>query len=237
MKAFVFAVCSILLLACGARAEEGAQDFRAVYSGENGAFEMTLEYSADGDLKGETKGQDMWLLRRDGVNYFVIPRDDDAVVLDTRIMSKLMKDVMPDNLPLGEAPQLEVVEAGETEINGRKGIGYRLVSAPPGRPFFLVMSNDESLAGLGDVMLAQVRSSVELNPMAGNSFDKVLQVMATGAPISYAGADLTSFEMIELDHSIFEFPSEPLDDVASRQLMIERRMMPSEKMELPSFDD
>jgi|GEM_PF-1191409 len=237
MKTFVLAVCSVLLFACGARAEGEPHDFRAVYSGGNGAFEMTLEYSADGDLKSETKGQDMWLLRRDGVNYFVIPREDGAAVLDTRIMSKLMRDVMPDNLPLGEAPQFEIVEAGETEINGRQGIGYRLASAPQGGPFFIVMSHDESLTRLGAAMLAQVRSSVELNPIAGNSFDNVLEIMATGAPISYAGADLTSLERVELDPSVFELPSEPLDEAASLQLMIERKMIPSEKIELPSFDD
>jgi hypothetical protein len=237
MKASFVGIFSVFLIACSARAQGEAHDFRAVYSGGNGALEMTLEYSVDGNLKGETKGQDMWLLRRDGVNYFVIPREDGAAVLDTRIMSKLMRDVMPDNLPLGEVPQLEVVEAGETEINGREGIGYRLAGASLGGPFFLVMSNDESLARLGDAMLAQVRSSVKLNPIAGNSFDNVLQIMATGAPISYAGADLTSFEMVELTPSVFELPSEPLDEAASRQLMIERRMIPSEKMELPSFDD
>ncbi|MEQ8411858.1 MAG: hypothetical protein RIC51_04200 [Erythrobacter sp.] len=237
MKAFFVAIFSVLLFACGARAEGEAYDFRAVYSAGNGALEMTLEYSADGDLRVEEKGQDMWLLRRDEVNYFVIPQEDGAAVLDTRIMSKLMRNVMPDNLPLNEAPQLELVEAGETEINGRQGTGYRLASAPSSGPFFIVLSSDDSLSRLGDAMLAQLRSSVELNPLAGNSFDNVLDIMATGAPISYAGADLTSFEMVELDPSVFELPSEPLDEAGSRQLMIERGMIPSEKMELPSFED
>jgi len=237
MKVFVTALCSLLLFACGSSTAGETSDLRAVYRGGNGAFEMTLEYSAEGDLRAETTGQDWWLLRKSGVNYFVFPQEGGAAVLDSRIMSKLLSDVMPDDIPFDEEPRLEIVEVGETEINGRKGTGYRLVSAPFAGPLFLVMSNDESLARLGDAMLALSRSSFALSPTGGASFENVFEVMATGAPISYAGADLASLEMVELAPSVFELPSEPLDEAASRQLMIELGMIPHENIEFPNLED
>lgn len=235
MRALLTIIFAAILFGCGASAQTEVKDIEAIYSGADGAFEMTIQYSKEGDLKGTTKDQDMWLLRLDEVNYFIFPAQSGPNVLDLRIASKLMREVMPDDLPDLDDLGLALREDGPTEVNGRKGIGYRFAGQPESGPYFAVISSDPALQRLGDAMSAQLKSSIEMNPLAENSADSMLEVMGKGAPLSFGGSDLVSFEETELDRSIFELPNEPMNKEASRALMIDRKMIPAEKIQLRDF--
>lgn len=222
-------ILSILLGACGSNIGSATDDIRAVYSGADGAFEMTVEYSSEGQLRARTTGQDMWLLRNEGVNYFIIPREDGADVLDLRVVSKLIQDALPESLSMGESARLTLRKEGPTEVNGRMGTGYRFAGSPQHGAYSAVISADPALDRLGEAMYEQFKSSIELNPLVGSSAEAMLEILATGTPISFAGADLSLCEITELEPSIFELPGKPLDDEESRELMIDRNMLPREK--------
>jgi len=235
MRAVLTITLSALLFGCGASAQTEVKDIEAIYSGAGGTFEMTIQFSKEGDLKGTTKGQDMWFLRLDDVNYFIFPDESGPHVLDLRIASKLMREVMPDDLPEFGDLGFTLREDGPTEVNGRKGIGYRFAGQPESGPYLAVISTDPALQRLGDAMSAQLKSSIEMNPLAGNSADSMLEVLEKGAPLSFGGSDLVTYRETKLDRAIFELPNDPMNELDSRALMIDRRMIPEGKIQLPDF--
>lgn len=237
MRAILTFFLATIMFGSAASAQGEAEDIEAIYSGAGGAFEMTIQYSKEGHLRGTTKGQDMWLLRVDGVNYFVFPEEEGARVLDLRIASDLIREVLPDNLPNLDGIKMEIREDGPTVVQGREGIGYRFDSQPQSGPFLAVMSNDPELKRLGEAVFAQLQSSIEMNPLAGSSANPILEIVAKGTPISFGGADLVSFEETEFESAIFEIPSEPMNKEESRALLIERKMIPAEKVQLPNFTE
>lgn len=201
---------------------------------------MTVEISENGDLRGQTEGQDMWMIRTDGVDYFVIPDDGGDKVLDVRIMGELMREIMPPEFfeMMREAPDAEMVleRIGEVTVNGRTGIGYRMPGISDG-PAAFVFSDDPDLAPLRDAMAAQYETSMAMMPIETRLFSQTLGLLREGAPVRFANADLESFEPADFDDNRFELPADPLDKDATREVMISRGMMPAEPIELPEFPD
>lgn len=237
MKHLITLLIALMFAACGSSNSANSSDMRAVYSGAEGAFRMTVELSGEGDLRGETQGQDMWLLKADGVDYFVIPgREESDQVLNVRIMGELMREVMPPEFfeMMRGAPGsgLMLERAGEVTVNGRTGIGYRMPDAPEDAVAF-VFSDDPELARLRDAMAAQYEVSMSIVSFENSLFDHTLELLREGAPLRFANADLESFEPADIDDSRFDLPANPLDKEATREVMINRGMIPSEPMEMP----
>lgn len=240
MRYFTALIMAVALVACGSSNAANRSDMQAVYSGADGAFRMTVELSESGDLRGETQGQDMWMLRTDGLDYFVIPDDEGDKVLDVRIMGELMREIMsPEFLEMTrEAPvtEMELERIGEVTVNGRTGIGYRMPGAPEGFATF-VFSDDPDLAPLRDAMATPYETSMAMMPIETRLFSQTLELLREAAPLRFANADLESFEPADFDDNRFELPADPLDKDATREVMISRGMIPAEPIELPDFTD
>lgn len=239
MKLLTALFIALALAACSAGSGTDASDMKAVYSGADGGFRMTLEISDTGDLRGETQGQDMWLLRTGDVNYFILPNPEDGdIVLDSRIMGELIREALPPEFfeMMQENPNtgIEMEPIGEVTVNGRTGTGYH----PPGTqgdnvPF--VFSDDPELSRLRDAMAAQFEASMSMMPIENRMFSQMLELLQEGAPLRFANTDLVSFEPADIDNSRFELPGEPLDKDAARTVMINMGMIPAEPMEMPEF--
>lgn len=240
MKSFAALIIAFILVACDAGNATQLSGVRSVYSGAGGAFEMTVELAENGDFRGETRGQDMWMLKTDGVDYFVIPDEAEPIVLEASIMGEVMRDVMPpeffEAFDRPDIPQLGLEEAGEVTVNGRTGIGYRMAGQTFGDPPF-VFSDDPELEPLKRTMAEQFNFSRTMLPIENRMFEHMSELLETGAPIRFSGADLVSYEQVTFEADYFELPAEPLDKEATREFMVARGMVPAEPMEMPELPE
>jgi len=208
-------------------------DTTAVFERPAANFKMTVEIASNGDLRGDVAGKPgTYILTINGEGYVVIAtpkgvvvdRVEDIgaalkVVAEKRLpgYSAMMKDLGPDVAGSG----IPFVKGDEVTIQGRKGTPYYF-SGPqsPGIPPLLVISNDPDLAPIGVAMAGQLAMSEHLQLFAShNPFNLSLKaIMKTGAPIEFAGAELTTVSHDPIPPSRFELPAAPesRDDIIKR---------------------
>ena len=234
----VLAMLGLLLVsACSETADDDA-GFRAVYSGTVNGGDMTVLGTAGGNLSFTIEGEDTRGLHVDGKDYIIFGKDKDQIVIEGTMISELLAESMPEGLKkMLEASPIKKVELrndGETEVNGRKGIGYRNAASDASGPFFVVISEDPKLKPFAKAMSKQFRTSIALNPMAKEGiFDDALKIIESGFPIALGAGTLTEFETTDVKPETFKLPGKPLDKEATRKALIKRGMIPEKPIELP----
>jgi hypothetical protein len=209
-------------------------DITAVYERPAAKFKMTVEIATNGDVRGDITGKPgVYCLTRNGQGYFVIQtssgvlvdrvEDEGAavkIVAEKRLNPSflaLMKSAGPAMANIGHL----LTKGDDVVVQGRKGAPYYF--AGPRRPEIapvVVMSSDPELAPLGAAMAHQFAMSDNLQFVAApNPFNlEVETIMRSGAPIEFAGAELTTVSHDPIPPSRFELPAsaESREDIIKR---------------------
>jgi|WetSurMetagenome_2_1015567.scaffolds.fasta_scaffold199375_2 hypothetical protein len=220
-------VLATLLAAGFAGASTSAvADVTAVYQMPTGV--MTLEVRSNGDTMGQVgaAGAQGGFVIRGGEAFFVQPQAQGCLVDRADELAAAMADVAERRWPgfkeeLGKAngaldtfPHLTA--RGEVTINGRIGTAYYFAFpiTPPKEVPVVVISHDPALAPLGQAAVRMFEFSTMMSQIMGAGpslglFDQIKEVLKTGAPLMYAGAELTSANEAPIPASHFDLPCEP----------------------------
>jgi hypothetical protein len=209
-------------------------DTTAVYENPAANFKMTLEVAANGDVRGDVAGKPgVYFLTLSGQGFFVIQTSSGVVVDRVEDVAAAIKFVAekrfdPSILALMKADSPELADMSDLftkgddiVVQGRKGTPYYF--SGPRRPDVspvVVISSDPELAPLGVAMARQVAISASIQLFADTSpFNLELEtIMRSGAPIEFAGAELTMVSHEPIPPSRFELPAA----VESREDIIKR---------------
>jgi len=219
MRRIVFLVP--LALASAAQA-----DTTATYGNPAAKFSMTIKIASNGDIRGEVPGRTYYFVG--GNDYFADRTDTGVIVMRLDDMAKVMAEKFAEmsakmGMPSYSPPPMTLVQKGTVAISKWSGDAY-FMQAPNGqvspRPV-AVISHDPSLAELGRAMARQYAKSEMMmgQVMAGHlPSSNMDQVLGSGAPISFAGADLqsVSFDPIPRDEFVLPAQPVPLDEVRKR---------------------
>ena len=212
--------CLFLAIACPAFA-----DMTAVYEAHPNGFKMTVEMAANGDVRGDIAGKPgVYVLTRSGQGYFVITtpggvlvdrvEDEGAavqIVAEKRLAPAyltMMKELGRNMSAMGPL----LVKGDDIVVQGRKGTPYYFGGVKrPGMPPVMVVSYDAELASLGLAMARQMALSDMLQPFATHNplTQQAATIMKMGAPIEFAGAELTTITHDPIPPSRFELPAAP----------------------------
>ena len=187
---------------------------------------MTIKIASNGDIRGEVPGRTYYFVG--GNDYFADRTDTGVIVMRLDDMAKIMAEKFAEmsakmGMPSFSPPPMTLVQKGTVAISKWSGDAY-FMQAPNGqvspRPV-AVISHDPSLAELGRAMARQYAKSEMMmgQVMAGHlPSSNMDQVLGSGAPISFAGADLqsVSFDPIARDEFVLPAQPVPLDDVRKR---------------------
>ena len=236
MLALMAMIAILLVSACSEQPE--AEGFRAVYSGTANGGDMTVFGDTEGNLNFTIDGEETRGLHVDGENYIIFSQDGKPLVLDAKLMGDLMAEAVPEQIKqmMDKAPlkKIQLRDDGETDVNGRKGTGYRMATNDKSGRYFVVISKDPELAPFAKAMSRQFTTSIALNPMARKGmFDDVVEVLETGFPIALGAGSLKEFEKRAVDPETFKLPAKPLDKEATREAMVERGMLPEQPVAVP----
>jgi hypothetical protein len=217
----VFAVLVSLALASAAHA-----DTTAVYGNAAAKFTMTIKIAANGDIRGEVPGRTYYYVG--GKDYFVDRTETGVIVMSLDDMAKVVADQFGEQsakmgIPPIKPPPMTLVRKGTVSINKWSGDAYFMqiengqVSPRP----VAVISHDPSLAELGKAMERQYEKSEMMmgQVMAGHApTSNMDHVLNSGAPISFAGAELQSVSFAPIPKNEFVLPAQPvaIDDVRKR---------------------
>jgi hypothetical protein len=204
-------------------------DLTAKYAKPGTSFAMTVEIASNGNMRGDAGQPGMSFITRDGHGYFLKSTPAGTDVMRVEDMGEVMSEQMAKLDPQfraemqQHAPVIKLVDKGTMTINGRTGTAYfmqaengSLTPAP-----WAVISKDPALAPLGSAMIHQFEMSMAtMSATTGTApFANMLAVLKTGAPISFAGADLQSVDASPIPASRFELPRKPESLDRVRQLM------------------
>lgn len=212
-------------------AAPAAADTTAVYASKSKVFPttMTVEIGNDGSIRYQTSMGRTYGLVLNGVDYFVdlsgrtpvVNRASDLVAVQREAMAAHMRAFQRDE-PMNES---KLIPIGKVTINGREGRGFGYESdskLAADRPAVVVVSDDPDLAQLGKAMGKQFATSVTmLSRMIGSTpgkFTQMQEILASGAPLSFAGMELQSVNHAPIDPDRFKLPAEPetLDQIRER---------------------
>jgi len=228
-------VVAVLALSAG----QALADTTVVYEAQNGAFKMTIEIAANGDVRGDVKAKPgSYFITRNGEG-FVVQSTSAGVVVDriadlSQAMAKVASENMPDLKAAGSAfsrdgsPMRFFAQGGTVSVNGRSGTAYfwKSTKAAANQPPVAVISLDPTLAPVGQAMARQFEMSEKLSSAI---FGGVLppeaeldEILKSGAPLAFAGAQLTSISNAPIAPSRFELPGPPESPAA-----IEKRIRAS----------
>jgi hypothetical protein len=216
-------------LALAAAASGPAQaDLTATYAtaGPGLNLRMKIEIAANGDLRTDVSLPGVYMIRREGHSYFIVPDPAGPVVEGTADLGAVMQEQLAKADPhfcdrLGRAATMKLVSRGMTTIAGRTGEAFA-VDRPNSRPQ-LVLSHDPALAPLGAAMAAQFRESSSLMGPCGSAVPMFAQMQAlldSGAPLQFAGLQLDTVETGPIDPARFVLPAAPLTREQVRALMM-----------------
>jgi hypothetical protein len=222
-------MCFLLALAGPAFA-----DTAAVYEVPAANFTMTIEIAANGDVRADIAGKPgVYVLTRGGQGYFVIQTskgvlvdrvEDEGAAVKTVAEKRLnpsvwamARDAAPALAQMGNL----LTKGDDIIIQGRKGSPYYFSGPrhPETRPV-IVISSDSELAPIGVAMARQMAIADSIQFFgAHNPFNIQIQtIMSGGAPIEFAGAELTTVSHDTIPAARFELPAAP----ESREAIIKR---------------
>jgi hypothetical protein len=202
-------------------------DTTAVYEARNGAFKMTIEIAANGDVRGDVAAKPgSYFVTRNGEDFVVLATPQGVVVDRTadlaQVTAKVAIEKTPELAKLGGTVSRDLsttnffVAGPPVSINGRPGtpyyfrMGYGKVDLPP----VAVISTDPALAPIGRMMARSFEMSEHMSSSmfgaAAPPFETELdQILTTGAPLAFAGAQLVSVDNAPIAPSRFELPAPP----------------------------
>jgi hypothetical protein len=189
---------------------------------------MTVKIASNGDLRGDVAG-DITGMATGRTYYFVGGQDyfidvSGTVVMRSEDIERVLAE-QADKLDFSSfrAPPLKLVRKGTVSIKRWSGDAYYM-QAPSGqlspRPV-TVISHDPSLAQLGKAMARQFAASERMISQITKGhapMSNMEQVLSSGAPISFAGAELQSVSFDAIPKEEFALPSQPaaLDEVRKK---------------------
>jgi hypothetical protein len=211
-----------LSLASAARA-----DTIAIYASPADVCSMTVKIASNGDVRADVTGNIPGVVTG-RTHYFVGGRDyfvdDGPVVMRLEDIEKVLGEQIGN---LGHssfpAPSLTLVPRGAVSINKWSGDAYYMQASGgqlSARPV-TVISHDPSLAQLGRAMARQFATSEKMMSQITDGHapkTNMDQVLSSGAPISFAGAELQAVTFGVIPKEDFNLPGPPasLDEVRKR---------------------
>jgi len=222
-------ICFFFALAAPAFA-----DTTAIYQTPTKTFVMTVEIASNGDLRSDVAGKPgTYALTRNGEGYMVISTAQGVVVDRVEDLGAALKIVAEKRLspsllammktvgPNLAKMHLRLVKGDDVTIQGRKGTPYYFRGPPPpGFPPAIIICSDPELAPIGVAMARQIAMSDSFQMFEpGNPFSLAVKAtLKTGAPLEFAGAELTMVSHDPISLSRFELPAAP----ESREAIIKR---------------
>ena len=219
-----------LALATAVAAPAHAQ-LSATYVSKAGGTEMNvkMEIAANGDIRADMNVPGLYLIKREGRTYFVMPDKAGPVVADLADMGAVVQEQkqmhgMSADLCAGlvkSAPSPRLVSRGTVTIAGRTGEAY----GQEGRSNSgadVVISRDPALAPLGAAMAAQFRSSLALLGECAASVPLFVQMQGlldSGAPLEFGPIRLDTVRTGPIDPARFVLPAAPATREQVRALM------------------
>lgn len=162
-----------------------------------------------------------------GKDYFVDRTASGSVVMRLEDVEKVMAE---QAAKLGfssfRSPPLTLVQRGTVSINKWSGEAFYLQTSNgqvSSRPV-TVISHDPSLAQLGKAMQRQMATSEMMMSQITNGHapqSNMDQVLSSGAPISFAGAELQAVSFNPIPQEEFNLPSQPVPIEQVRERMTE----------------
>jgi hypothetical protein len=216
----------IVFLAALAFATATQADTTAIYGNAAAKFSMTIKIASNGDIRGEVPGRTYYFVG--GKDYFADRTDTGIIVMRLDDMARVMAEKFAElsgkmGIHSFSPPTIALVRKGTVSINKWSGDSYYMQSASgqvSPRPV-AVISHDPSLAELGRAMERQYEKSEMMmaQAMKGRApTSNMDQVLSSGAPISFAGAELQSVSFDPIPKSDFVLPAQPvpIDQVRKR---------------------
>jgi hypothetical protein len=201
-------------------------DTTATYGNAATAYSMTIKIASNGDIRAEAPNRTYYFVG--GKDYFVDRTDTGVIVMRLEDMTKVMGERFAElSAKMGIQPSsprpITLVQKGRVDIGRWSGDAYYIRAANgqlSPRPV-AVMSHDPSLAELGSAMERQfAKSEMMLGRVMGARAptSNMDQVLSSGAPISFAGAELQAVAFDPIPKDAFTLPAEPapLDAVRKR---------------------
>ena len=205
----------------------GAQaDTTATYANTAAKFSMSVRIASNGDIRGEVPGRTYYYVG--GQDYFVDQTDNGVIVMRLDDMIKVIGEKFAElsakmDMQSFVPPTITFVHRGSVVVSKWSGDAYYMqaangVASP--RPV-AVISHDPSLGELGRAMARQYAKSEMMmgQMMKGREPTSNLDhILSSGAPISFAGADLQSVSFDPIPKHEFVLPAQPapIDDVRKR---------------------
>jgi hypothetical protein len=189
----------------------------ASYVSKGGGTEMNvkLEIAPNGDIRADMGAPGLYLVKREGRTYFIMPDSAGPVVADVADMGAVIQEQMNKagaNLCAGLAkapPSERLVSRGTVTVVGRTGEAYaregRSGSAPD-----VVISRDPALAPLGVAMAAQFRTSLALLGECAAAVPLFVQMQGLldgGAPLEFGPIRLDTVQAGPVDAARFVLPA------------------------------
>ncbi len=201
-------------------------DTTAVYEARNGAFKMTIEIADNGDVRGDVNAKPgSYFVTRHGEGFAILPTPAGPVTDRLSDLTEATATLMSERLPgfrenmrrfphEKAAPQF-FVAGGVVSIHGRSGTTY-FVKTPPGavkQPPWAVISHDSNLAPIGPALARQYEMSeqgqIAMIGFVPPQLAQMGEILKSGAPLAFAGAQLTSVNHEPIPRSRFELPGPP----------------------------
>jgi len=207
-------------------------DLTAVYGKPGTNFEMKVEIASNGNVHGDMPGQaGNSIFTLGGEGYFVEPGPSGPIVMRVEDMATVLGEQIaklgPQFRPsLDHTPTRQFVHKGTATVNGRTGAAFFAQSRDgrlSPRPW-VVISDDPALTPLARAMAGQFDMSMRMMAKSiGDAAVKPMQeILKTGAPIVFTGAELqtVTFDPIPVSH--FELPAKPasLENVRKQMMPV-----------------
>ena len=197
-------------------------DTIAIYASPGDVCSMTVKIASNGDLFGEVTGRTPGTVPGrsyyfvGGKDYFVDRTKSGNVVMRLEDVEKVLAEQMgKEGFFSFHAPPVTFVRRGTVSVNKWSGDAYYLQTATgqlSPQPV-TVISRDPSLAQLGKAMQRQMQASEMIMNQVTNGHapqSNMDEVLGSGAPISFAGAELQSVSFEPIPKKEFNLPSEPV---------------------------
>jgi hypothetical protein len=204
---FVLALCGL----CGpARA-----DVSGTWRDESGAVSMIVEAADNGNARLEFVGRPYYLLIRGGEVYMVFTTQPGILVARLADLERMVAERFPNlALSLDIVRTGDLVDRGQANVQGRTGTAYHLVvNGVAASQAAVTISRDPTLAPLAPPFLRQIDLSIALirigNRAVPPSVLRLREILAGGAPLTFAGSRLDRVATTRIDPKRFALPVLP----------------------------
>jgi hypothetical protein len=199
---------------------------------------MTIEIAANGDIRAAMGGTmidearakvpqiaQLGYIVRAGEGYFLQPNEKGIDVLRVADAAAVLGEHLKQDEEWAKRPapdSLQLVAGGTVTIRGRSGTAYFWgeKAEERNRPI-AVISKDPALAELARAMSTMMGITMNMGGEVGfgDFSGDMAAILATGAPLAFAGMELVEVKHHAIPTERFALPSEPLSRDQVRELM------------------